>query len=261
VLAGYGGMARYKENGTLKFIPYQRLFERLTPVDLGADGVFQGYGNRDSLKYLKLYKLEDIPTLYRGTLRGDGYCEAWNILVQLGLTDDSFAIDYPSNMTWRELTTSFLPNGNGDIKERLQAYLSPSESAMNMLIWLGIFEDNPLGISSGSPAQVLQRLVEKRWVLGANDKDMIVMWHRFRYELKGKQVELQSKLVTYGDDPVHTAMSKTVGLPIAIAAKHILLGNWKLSGVQLPTSPSIYEPVLEELSSLGICFTENEMPL
>jgi saccharopine dehydrogenase-like NADP-dependent oxidoreductase len=90
---------------------------------------------------------------------------------------------------------------------------------------------------------------------------MIVMWHRFRYELKGKQVELQSKLVTYGDDPVHTAMSKTVGLPIAIAAKHILLGNWKLSGVQLPTSPSIYEPVLEELSSLGICFTENEMPL
>jgi saccharopine dehydrogenase-like NADP-dependent oxidoreductase len=258
VLAGYGGMARYKENGIMKFIPYHRLFERLTSIDLGSDGIFQGYGNRDSLKYMKLYKLEDIPTLYRGTLRGDGYCDAWNILVQLGLTDDSFVVEYPSNMTWKDLTNSFLPTGHGDIKERLQAYLSPSVVAMNMLTWLGIFDEDLLGVSSGSPAQVLQRLIEKRWALGVEDKDMIVMWHRFRYHLNGKEVELQSKLIAYGDDPVHTAMSKTVGLPIAIAAKHILLGNWKLSGVQLPTEPSIYKPVLEELSNLGIRFTEIE---
>ena len=258
VLAGYGGTARFKEDGTLKLIPYQRLFERLTNVDLGNDGTFTGYGNRDSLKYLKLYEIENIPTLIRGTLRGEGYCEAWNILVQLGLTDDSFMIDFPAGMTWQSLTETFLPPGKGDLQTRLTNYLNVSASSMELLHWLGIFEEREIGITSGSPAQALQRLVEQRWVLEENDKDMIAMWHRFRFKRNGMVHELQSKLITYGDDPVHTAMSKTVGLPIAIAAKHILLGNWKLSGVHLPTIPSIYEPVLDELSSLGIHFSETE---
>jgi saccharopine dehydrogenase-like NADP-dependent oxidoreductase len=258
VLAGYGGTARFKENGTIKFIPYHRLFERLTYVDLGADGTFTGYGNRDSLKYLKLYELEDIPTLIRGTLRGADFCEAWNVLVQLGLTDDSFVLDFPTDMTWESLTSSFLPSGDGDVQKRLKNYLDVSTKSMEMLQWLGIFENNPIGISSGSPAQVLQRLVEQRWVLEENDKDMIVMWHRFKYKKNGTNAEIQSKLITYGDDPIHTAMSKTVGLPIAIAAKHILLGNWKLSGVQLPTNPSIYEPVLAELATMGVDFSETE---
>ncbi len=261
VLAGYGGTARFKENGTVKFIPYHRLFERLTHVDLGTDGSFTGYGNRDSLKYLKLYDLEAIPTLIRGTLRGAGYCEAWNVLVQLGLVDDSFALDYSPEMTWESFTSSFLPPGEGDVKLRLKNYLHVSEQNLEMLEWLGIFENKPIGVSSGSPAQVLQRLIEQRWVLGDHDKDMIVMWHRFRYTIDHKHVELQSKLISYGDDPVHTAMSKTVGLPIAIAAKHILEGRWNLSGVQLPTNPDIYEPVLQELESLGIRFSESELPV
>ena len=261
ILAGYGGTARYKENGGVKCIPYQRLFERVTMVDLGTDGQFEGYGNRDSLKYLSLYKLEDIPTLYRGTLRKSGYCAAWNALVQLGLTDDSFVMNFGKETSWESLTNSFLPEGEGDIQSRLQSYLNVSSAIIDKLKWLGIFENNPVGIESGSPAQALQRLIENRWILEANDKDMIVMWHRFRYNLNGLTKEIQSKLVSYGDDPVHTAMSKTVGLPIAIAAKHILQGNWQLSGVQLPTNSSIYEPVLRELEEMGISFSETEHTL
>jgi saccharopine dehydrogenase-like NADP-dependent oxidoreductase len=261
VLAGYGGTARFKENGSVKFIPYHKLFERLTHVDMGADGVFTGYGNRDSLKYLKLYNLDDIPTLYRGTLRGADYCEAWNVLVQLGLTDDSFELTFPAGMTWNSLTTSFLPSSEGTVQQRLSSYLSPSAKTMEMLEWLGIFDHKPLDIEKGSPAQVLQRLVEERWKLEENDTDMIVMWHRFRYTLNESSFELQSKLIAYGDDPVHTAMSKTVGLPIAIAAKHILQGNWNLSGVLLPTHSDIYKPVLEELETLGILFSESEQRL
>jgi saccharopine dehydrogenase (NAD+, L-glutamate forming) len=261
ILAGYGGTARYKENGGVKCIPYQRLFERVTMVDLGTDGQFEGYGNRDSLKYLSLYKLEDIPTLYRGTLRKSGYCAAWNALVQLGLTDDSFVMNFGKETSWESLTNSFLPEGEGDIQSRLQSYLNVSSAIIDKLKWLGIFENNPVGIESGSPAQALQRLIENRWILEANDKDMIVMWHRFRYNLNGMTKEIQSKLVSYGDDPVHTAMSKTVGLPIAIAAKHILQGNWQLSGVQLPTNSSIYEPVLRELEEMGISFSETEHTL
>ncbi len=261
LLAGYGGTARYKENGSVKFIPYQRLFERLTPVDLGADGMYQGYGNRDSLKYLKLYDIESIPTLYRGTLRKDGYCEAWNVLVQLGLTDDSFTMQFPEGMTWSEFTDSFLPAGNGGTKERLSDYLSVSKADLERIDWLGIFSSNPIGIATGSPAQVLQRLMEQRWALGPNDTDMIVMWHRFRYTFEGKRHELQSKLISYGEDPMHTAMSKTVGLPIGIAAKNILQGHWQLKGVHLPTLPSIYEPILQELETLGLCFSEIELTL
>jgi saccharopine dehydrogenase (NAD+, L-glutamate forming) len=258
VLAGYGGTARFRENGTTKFIPYQRLFERLTHIDLGADGSYTGYGNRDSLKYLKLYDLEEIPTLLRGTLRGAGYCEAWNFLVQLGMTDDSFTIDFPPSMTWESFTSSFLPPGEGEVEKRFMEYLKVPTDSMEMLRWLGVFENKPVGISNGSPAQSLQRLVEQRWVLEANDKDMIVMWHRFRYRLQNAHVELQSTLITFGDDPIHTAMSKTVGLPIAIAAKHILQGTWKLAGVHLPTTADIYEPVLQELASMGIHFKESK---
>jgi len=261
VLAGYGGTARYKENNILKYIPYHRLFERLTTIDLGPDGTFEGYGNRDSLKYLKLYQLESIPTLYRGTLRKSGYCDAWNTLIQLGLTDDSFVADLPAQMTWASLTASFLPEGQGSVRERLKSYLNPTETSLEKLSWLGIFDEIPVGITKGSPAQALQRLIETRWVLGPDDKDMIVMWHRFTYTLGGESYELHSKLVTYGDDPVHTAMSKTVGLPIAIAAKHILQGTWKLTGVQLPTIAGIYEPVLAELDSMGISFIEREFKL
>lgn len=258
VLAGYGGTARFKENGAVKFIPYHRLFERLTHIDLGADGIFTGYGNRDSLKYLKLYNLEDIPTLIRGTLRGSGFCEAWNALVQLGLTDDSFILDFPLGMTWESFTSSFLPPAEGDVRLRLKNYLNISNEILKKLDWLGIFENSPIGDSAGSPAQVLQRLIEQRWVLEKNDIDMIVMWHRFRYRLNDSRYEIQSKLIAYGDDPMHTAMAKTVGLPIAIAAKHILQGTWNLRGVHLPTNAEVYEPVLQELESMGVLFSETE---
>jgi saccharopine dehydrogenase (NADP+, L-glutamate forming) len=170
-------------------------------------------------------------------------------------------MNFGKETSWESLTNSFLPEGEGDIQSRLQSYLNVSSAIIDKLKWLGIFENNPVGIESGSPAQALQRLIENRWILEANDKDMIVMWHRFRYNLNGLTKEIQSKLVSYGDDPVHTAMSKTVGLPIAIAAKHILQGNWQLSGVQLPTNSSIYEPVLRELEEMGISFSETEHTL
>ncbi|MEW6070262.1 MAG: saccharopine dehydrogenase C-terminal domain-containing protein, partial [Candidatus Thermoplasmatota archaeon] len=53
-----------------------------------------------------------------------------------------------------------------------------------------------------------------------------------------------------------TAMARTVGLPTAISAKLILEGKLKLTGVHIPVLPAIYEPVLQELESLGIVFKE-----
>jgi len=262
VLAGYGGTARFEQDGSMKFIPYHKLFERITPVSIENHGRFEGYANRDSLKYKKIYGLDNIPTLYRGTLRRDGFCRAWNALIQLGLTDDSFQLEAPQGLTWRTLTSSFLDATPGKpLEDALRDYVDADVVTLFKLKWLGILDEIPLDITEGSPAVALQKLIEKKWKLQEHDKDMIVMWHRFVYSLNGKMNELQSSLITLGDDQVHTAMSKTVGLPIAIAARMILKGEMKLTGVHLPVIPEIYDPVLAELEDYGIRFQEKSTTL
>ncbi len=257
VLAGYGGTAKFQENGKLKYIPYHKLFQRAIPVDIDGYGSFDGYANRDSLKYKKIYGIENIPSLLRGTLRRSGFCKAWDSLVQMGLTDDSFLIENPSTMTWRDLTSSFLNITNDSfVEQTAMNYLQTDDISFAKLKWLGIFDEKPLNIQSGSPAVALQKLIEEKWVLDEDDKDMIVMWHRFKYSIHGKNEELQSSMICVGDDQIHTAMSKTVGLPIGIAARMVLDGRLQLTGIQLPIIPEIYLPVLDELKEYGIDFNE-----
>jgi saccharopine dehydrogenase-like NADP-dependent oxidoreductase len=261
VLAGSGGTARYWQNNTYKFIPYHQLFKRLTFVEVDGYGRFEGYANRDSMKYKSIYGLDNLPTIYRGTLRRDGFCKAWDALVQLGLTDDSFEITEPAKMTWADLTASFIEIKEGeDLVQNVKGYLNLDEVVMSKLQWLGIFDAEPLGMEKGTPAVALQKLIEKKWVLDEGDKDMTVMWHRFYYTLDGKRHELQSSMIVIGDDPVYTSMSKTVGLPMAIAARKILKGEMKLAGVHLPVTKDIYEPILSELATLGVAFEEKIIP-
>ncbi len=257
VLAGAGGAARYYEGGKLRFVPYHQLFGRSTPVEVPGHGYFEGYANRDSVKYRSVYGLDNLPTLVRGTLRREGFCAAWHVLVQLGLTDDSLILSDVQGITWLDLTTSFLPAAAAvDPEGFIQAMTGASQATMDKLRWLGIFDQEPLGITSGSPAKALQCLIEKKWVLSPGDRDMIVMWHRFGYRLGGREHTLESWLVTEGIDETYTAMSRTVGLPLAIAARLMLSGQLHIPGVIMPTSPDIYRPVLNELNALGICFNE-----
>lgn len=260
VLAGYGGTARYQKNGSPRYIPYHRLFREIELIEVEGFGKFDGYVNRDSLKYKKVYDLEHIPTLLRGTLRREGFCEAWDALVQMGLTEDSFEIESPKSLTWRQLTSSFLDaESNEYLPIECATKLVLSQEVVDKLRWLGIFDSESLDIEKGSPAVALQKLIEKKWKLSEGDKDMIVMWHRFKFrEKNGVKKELTSSLVCLGEDEVYTAMSKTVGLPIAIAAKLVLLGHLELSGVHLPLTPAIYTPVMEELSKFDVIFNDQE---
>jgi saccharopine dehydrogenase-like NADP-dependent oxidoreductase len=256
VLAGQGTV-KYLENGRLKFIPYHKLFSRIEKIEVeGFYGEFEGYPNRDSLKYIKTYGLESANTFIRGTLRGKGYCGAWNCLVQLGLTDDSYIIENSADMSYKELTASFLDDSNINTVQRIFCrYLNISESSdeMRRLKWLGIFTSEKIGIN-GTPAQILQKLITEKWKLKPEDKDMIVMQHQFEYELNGKPAKTISSLVVKGENEQMTAMAKTVGLPLAIAAALILQGKLKIQGVKIPTVPEIYLPVLEELKASGIEF-------
>jgi saccharopine dehydrogenase-like NADP-dependent oxidoreductase len=264
VLAGQGGPARFIQEGTYKYIPYHRLFRRTEVIEIEGFGKFEGYANRDSLKYIEKYGLQDVPTVYRGTLRRPGFCRAWDVFVQLGATDDSFTLNNTEDMTYKEFINSFLYYSHEDpVKTKLYQYMHIDQDSdvREKLEWLGIFDNTKIGLKDATPAQILEHLLCKKWALEPGDKDMLVMWHKFIYKQKGqeKPTLLTSSLVVTGDDPVNTAMAKTVGLPLGIAAKMILTGQIRLEGVYIPTIKEIYEPILQELESYGIGFIEKNM--
>ncbi|HEY0976940.1 MAG TPA: saccharopine dehydrogenase C-terminal domain-containing protein [Flavobacteriales bacterium] len=262
VLAGQGGAAKYRQDGVTKYIPYHRLFQRPVLVNVPGFGGFDAYANRDSLKYRTHYGIEHIATLKRGTLRKAGFCTAWDAFVQLGCTDDSFAMELPATATWSQYIDSFLPYpASRGTRVNLAYYLGldPQGPVMAKLDWLGLFSDTPIGVSGLTPAATLQHLLEQKWVLGPNDKDLVVMWHRFRYLLDGSAKEIHASLAVVGTDTVQTAMARTVGLPMAMSVKLLLNGAITDRGVLMPLKPAIYDPILDELEHLGIIFQEQEV--
>ena len=262
VLAGQGGPARFIQEGRFKYIPYHRLFRRTEVIEIEGYGKFEGYANRDSIKYIEKYNLGDVPTVYRGTLRRPGFCRAWDVFVQLGATDDSFTLANSEHMTYKEFINSFLYYSLEDpVKTKLYQYMHIDQDSdvREKLEWLGIFDDVKVGLANATPAQILEKLICQKWALEPADKDMLVMWHKFIYRDKqtGDKKLLTSSLVVLGDDPVSTAMAKTVGLPLGIAAKMMLSGQIALKGVHIPTVSEIYDPILYELEKYGISFKEN----
>jgi saccharopine dehydrogenase (NAD+, L-glutamate forming) len=265
VLAGQGGAVKFKHNDRFKYIPYQKLFRRTEVIEIPGYGRFEGYANRDSLKYRDMYGLNDVPTLYRGTLRRVGFCRAWDIFVQMGMTDDSYIIEYSDKMTHRQFTNSFLAyNPDDSVELKLMHYMKLDQDSdiFDKLVWVGIFDNTPIGLEKpGTPAQILQRILEKKWTLNPDDKDMIVMWHKIQVREKGeeKEREFHSSMVVIGDRQPRTSMAKTVGLPVAMAAKLVLNGTLNTPGVHAPMKPEIYNPILDELETYGISFQEREI--
>ncbi len=255
VLAGQG-TAQFLQHGRLKYIPYHNLFNRIEEMSILSFGQFEAYANRDSISYKKYYNLDYIPTLFRGTLRRPGYSKAWNLFVQLGMTDDSYEMENQKNTTFRQYTNTFLPFGEKSIEEKFKENFNLSEDGLKMYAWLGLFSEEVIPVEKASPAQILQYILERKWTLANEDKDLIVMQHQFEYEIDGKEYSHTSSFGIIGDDQINTGMAKTVGLPLAIAARLILKDKISLKGVHIPVHPEIYNPVLKELQSLGIDFEE-----
>jgi len=263
VLAGQGGAAEFIQEGTYKYIPYQRLFRRTEFLQIEGHGRFEGYANRNSLKYRSIYGLDDIPTLYRGTIRRVGFSRAWQMFVLLGMTDDSYQLEKTEDMSYRDYSNLFLPYSPTDSVElKLRHYLKIDQDDLlwDKLLELDIFNSTKkLGLKNATPAQALQRILEDKWTLDPHDKDMIVMYHKFGYELNGKRKQIDATMVNIGEDQVETAMARTVGLPVAMATLRILNGEITTPGVQLPITKEVYEPILKELEEYGIIFKEYEV--
>ncbi|ARN78618.1 saccharopine dehydrogenase [Nonlabens spongiae] len=263
VVAGQGGAAKFIQEKKYKYIPYHRLFRRTEFLDVEGYGRFEAYANRNSLKYREAYGLEDINTLYRGTMRRPGFSKAWNMFVQLGMTDDTYALEDSENMSYRDFVNSFLPYSPTDsveLKMRHELRIDQDDIMWEKLEELDLFNpQKKTGLKNTTPAQFLQKILEDSWTLKKGEKDMIVMYHKFGYELDGKRKQIDSTMVCLGDGDRETAMAKTVGLPVGMAALRILNREFTEPGVQIPLSENVYGPILKELEEYGIRFRESEV--
>lgn len=262
VLAGQGGTAKFIHEGTYKYIPYNKLFRRTEFMEVEGYGRFEGYANRDSLKYRSVYGLDDALTLYRGTLRRVGFSKSWNMFIQLGLTDDTYIMEDSEHMSYREFINSFLPyhpTDSVELKLRHMLNIDQDDIQWEKLLELDLFNPNKIvGLPNATPAQILEKILSDSWTLSPEDKDMIVMYHKIGYELNGKRSQIDATMVCIGEDQIYTAMAKTVGLPVAIAALQILNGNITTPGVQLPINKEVYLPILNELEDFGVVFHEKQ---
>ena len=213
----------------LKELKYNEVFTNTEKITIPQYGDFESYANRNSLNYIKKYNLENINTLVRGTLRRPGFCPSWDVLVKSGLTSFD-EIDMKS------------------VKTKYEELINKNDNKLiqNNLEYLDLFNSDEY-IKFNSPGDFLQSKLEKKWALSKNDKDMIVMQHKFEYKLNNINYRLTSSMVLIGSDDIKTAMAKTVGLPVFFAAKQILEDKTSLKGVKIPVHKELYSPILKSL--------------
>lgn len=261
VLAGKG-TARFLHENRDALIPYHRLFAETAEIEVPGWGRFEGYANRDSTPYISLYGIPEVRSLLRGTLRKTGFCQRWNLFVQLGLTDDQTQLHFKPGSTYADYLQTFLPGKTELLQERLDRVCGSRERA-NELVSMGFSaEGGPmLKRQTGSPADFLQDLIVDRWRLNPGDKDLVVMVHRFDWELNGIHYQTIASLGLKGESDTKTAMAKTVGLPLGIVSKALLHNKVEKKGLVLPLATNTYTYVLKELSSFGIQFQVTTQPL
>lgn len=264
VLAGQG-TAQFLEDSKLKYIPYRRLFRQYRNVEIPGMGEWEVYANRDSLMYKEAYGLQNIRTMFRGTIRHKGFCDAWNALVRIGLTDATFPIVDSDKLTYHDLMEAFLGISQhaGSVKDRVAKMIEtdPDSDIMQKLEWLGLFSKRRIKLQNATPALILENLLLEKWALQPNDKDMVIMQHVFEYDQQRKRRKMTSTLVMKGTNSEETAMSRLVGLPLGIFVKLLMMGKISTTGVNIPTMPEVYEPVMAELEDHGVKFMEEDNPM
>ncbi len=249
---------RYLEDGRIIEIPSAQLFEHYWLKNVPGAGVFEAYVNRDALPYRERYGIESVRSIYRGTLRNIGYCETWDYFKKLGLLNRQMKFDF-NEVSPRQMMANIINTDREDVPEAVADYLHipPHSLTIKKLQWLGLFSDYRLPLGLASVFEMFAYLLKKKLVYARGESDLLVQHHEFEAAYPGGGMErIQSTLIHVGDPDGDTAMSRTVGLPVAIATRLIAEGNLDLKGVHIPVSRQLYEPVLAELAERGIRFVE-----
>lgn len=267
VMAGENG-AQYLVDGQIKIVPYPQVFQRSWPVEVDGVGTMEAYPNRDSLSYMATFGLEHVTQMIRGTLRYPGWSEIWRQIVQLGLPNETLRVPRLAERTWAELVEMFLPRhaSGANLEQRVASHLgiSPTGTIMRKLKWLGLLANKKTGVAGDTAADAMIHLLRTKLALKPGERDMVVLFHELEVaypQEENRREKITSTLVAFGEPDGFTAMSKTVGLPAALAASLILDGVIPLTGSHIPTHPSIYEPILAELEKAELSFAEKVEPL
>ena len=257
VLAGQGSNSKWLQHGTLFQVAPSELFQHAVTLDVPSIGTYDAYPNRDSLSYVDQYQLPGVKTMLRGTLRRKGYCEAWQVLVQFGFTNDELGQDvkFENRREWFkhlvkfDNVASWLSEINvpQEVKEKIQ-YLDLDNNQENVP-------------ENSSHASILLKLLESKWKLQDNDIDEVVMIHKIDYTLNNKNYCHYATLKVFGEGGAHTAMAKTVGLPLALGAQGILKGQILDRGCVMPFNTTWGAMILEQLRDLDVVFDETTVQL
>ncbi|OGQ83711.1 MAG: hypothetical protein A2289_24950 [Deltaproteobacteria bacterium RIFOXYA12_FULL_58_15] len=246
--------ARYLVGGRLFEIPPHRLFRDMHLCYVEGAGDFEAYPNRDSLTYREIYGLEDIETLFRGTLRNIGFCDTMFSFRQLGLLElDEIDV---RGKTHADMVRGLIDAGpQEDLRTATARRLnvSPQAAPIINLEWLGMLSEKPFEVETTTPLDALVEIMFAKLRYNPGEQDMVVLLHKIdaRYP-NGKRVHITSRMVDQGIKGGDSSMSRTVSLPAAIATEMILEGRFTQRGVLRPTMPTLYDPVLNELETMNI---------
>jgi saccharopine dehydrogenase (NADP+, L-glutamate forming) len=249
--------AHYLKNGRKVFIESSDLFKNRFNFHFPGIGDLEVYPNRDSISYIDIYKIPETRTMYRGTLRYKGWCEALDAMKSLDMFDDT--VNFYHKMSYAD----FLAERSGlkiqNLKKNIALKLGIPEgsTAIESLDYLGFFSDEKLQYYETTPFEITSDRMIKKMLLSDNERDMILLQHIFLASYPdGKREVIKSSIVDYGSPYHNTSIARTVALPAAVAVKMIMEKKISLKGVWRPMVPEIYNPVLSELKNLGIEMTE-----
>lgn len=252
ITAGKDG-ASYREKGHIKNIPYERLFSSYRMIDIPDLGSLAYYPNRDSERYAKLYRLNEVPTVLRATLRHPDFCTGWQTVVKLGLTDTTTPVQ-TNHLTYSNWLSNHIKQSGAE--QSTTEIFKAGSLLHRQFSFLGLTKDKLIGKGSTTSGDLLLELLAQKLVLLPDDKDMVVMFHRLHFKEGGQVKTHKSALIAQGENSTDTAIAKTVGLPLGILTKLLLNGTIELTGLHIPILPEIYLPVLRELEKEGIRFVE-----
>ena len=248
--------AVYIKNGQKIEVSSEDLFDSSWLVDVEGLGTFETYPNRDSTNYTKDYGLKDVSDFYRGLLRHPGYCNSIQSFKDLNLLNDKESYNL-QDVTYKQFTAKLIGvNENTNIKQAVSDKLNikVSSDIIKQLQWLGLFDDEKIPISKGSNADVLLGLMQEKMGYEDHEKDMIIVHNEAIVEFDNRMEKRIATMKVEGRPFGHSAMSRAVGLPAAIASRLILEGAIRAKGVLKPITEEIYKPILAELAENGYKF-------
>ncbi len=253
--------ARYLKDGTTIDVPGPELFANHWPCPIVGFGELEVYPNRDSIPYIESYGIPTVRSMYRGTLRYPGWCNTLKAIVDLGILDETERKDL-GGLTFAQWTGRLLGLKGAATANDLAGHfgLAPSAKPVTDLVWLGLTSSDPLPKGATTYLDVLAQRMLAKMQYAPGERDMLVMQHEVLVQYPGRREKVFSTMVDYGIPHGDTSMSRLVGLPAAIASRMILQGEIRLTGVQVPMVREIYDPVLAELATMGVRFTEKTAP-